>query len=109
MHTGEEGVSAGGAALLGVVRHEDAAFVSDAVDVRRFPDHQAAVVDARLHDADVIAHDEQDVWFLVLRLAGSGRAEKRRRGYKQRQAVMGYVSFHILVFMLLFYLWGVER
>src|SRR4029077_9986559 len=38
MHAGEEGVSAGGAALLGVVRHEDAAFVSDAVDVRRFPD-----------------------------------------------------------------------
>ena len=33
----------------------------DAVDVGRFPDHQAAVVDARLHPADVVAHDEEDV------------------------------------------------
>ena len=33
------------------------------------PDHQAAVITARLHPADVVAHDEQDVRFLVLRLA----------------------------------------
>ena len=58
------------------------------VDVRCFPDHQAAVIAARLHPADVIAHDEQDVGFLVLRLGRSDRAEKRSRGYKQRQAVI---------------------
>ncbi len=48
----------GGAALLGVVRHEDRAFVANAIDVGRFPDHQAAVINARLHEADVVAHDE---------------------------------------------------
>ena len=58
----------GGAARLGVVVHEHAAFVGDAVNVRRFPDHQAAVITTRLHPADVITHDEQDVGFLVLRL-----------------------------------------
>ena len=39
----------------------------DAVDVGRFADHQAAMVDARLHPADVIAHDEHDVGLLLLR------------------------------------------
>ena len=48
--------------------HEDATFVSDAVNVRSFPDHQATMIDARLHPADIIAHDEQDVGFLVRRL-----------------------------------------
>ena len=60
------------------------AFVPDAVDVGRFPDHQAAVVDARLHHADVISHDEHDVGFLVLRLNRSGCAEERAGGCQQR-------------------------
>ena len=64
MHAGEEGVATGSAALLGVICHEDRAFVSDAVDVRRLPDHQAAMVNARLHDADVVTHDEEDVGLL---------------------------------------------
>ena len=67
MHAGEEGVAPGRAALLGVVGHEHRAFVADAVDVGRFADHQAAVVDARLHPADVVAHDEQDVGLVGLR------------------------------------------
>ena len=66
MHAGEEGVAPGGAALLGVIVHEDRTFVADAIDVGRFPDHQAAVIDARLHDADVVAHDEEDVGLLLL-------------------------------------------
>ena len=33
----------------------------DAVDVGRFSDHQTAVVDARLHRADIIAHDKGDI------------------------------------------------
>ena len=37
--------------------------MADAVDVGRFTDRQAAVIDARLHPADVIAHDEEDVGF----------------------------------------------
>ena len=68
MHSGEEGGAPSGAAGLGIVVHEHAAFLRDPVNVRRFPDHQAAVIATRLHPADVIAHDEQDVGFLVLRL-----------------------------------------
>ena len=49
MHAGEEGVAPGGAALLGVVVHEDRALIADAIDVGGFPDHQAAMIDARLH------------------------------------------------------------
>ena len=58
----------GGAALLGVIVPEHRTFVADAIDVGRLPDHQAAVIDARLHDADVVAHDEQDVGLLLLLL-----------------------------------------
>ena len=84
---------------LGVVVHEHAAFACDPVNVRCFPDHQAAMIAARLHPADIIAHDEQDIGFLVLRLGWSDRAEKRSRGYKQRQAVMNlcFVSFWFTV------------
>ena len=88
MHAGEEGVAPGGAALLGVISHEDRAFVADAVDVGRFPDHQAAMVDARLHPADVVAHDEQDVGLLRRRLRGRRRyqlqlAQAQARGDKR--------------------------
>src|SRR5262249_31487182 len=77
MHAGEERIAAGGAALLGIIVHEDRAFVADAVDVRRLTDHQAAVVDAWLHPADVVAHDEQDVGLLLL-------LRRRRRGCGDR-------------------------
>ena len=88
MHAGEKGIAPGGSALLSVVVHESRAFAGNPVDVWRFPDHQALMIATRLHPADVIAHDEQDIGFLVLRLGRSDRAEKRSRGYKQRQAVM---------------------
>ena len=94
MHAGEEGVAPGRAALLGVIGHEDRAFIADAVDIGRFADHQAAMVDARLHPADVVAHDEHDVGLLRrrcrdgrgsgLRLCG-GR-ERRRHDTEQRGA-----------------------
>ena len=77
-----------------------AALVADPVDVGCFPDHQAAMIDARLHPADIITHDEQDIWFLVCRLGRSDRAKKRSRGYKQRQAVITYVSFHFGLLLL---------
>ena len=83
MHAGEEGVAPGRAALLGVVGHEDRAFVADAIDVGRLADHQAAVVDARLHPADVVAHDEEDVRF-ALRLRGR-RLRRTRRGNEHRE------------------------
>ena len=66
MHAGEEGIAPGRAALLGVVVGEHRAFMTDLVDVGRLSDHQAAVIDARLHPADVVTHDEEDVRFLLL-------------------------------------------
>ena len=66
MHAGEEGVTTRRAALLGVVRGKHRAFVADLVDIGRLSDHQAAVIDAWLHPADIVAHDEEDVWFLLL-------------------------------------------
>src|SRR5262252_7237590 len=71
MHASEECVAPGRAALLSVVRHEDGTFSADAVDVRRFANREAAMIDARLHPADVVAHDEQDVG-LLLRGGGAG-------------------------------------
>ena len=38
------------------------------------------MIDARLHPADVIAHDEEDVWFLPLLLCGGGNAGYRGGG-----------------------------
>jgi hypothetical protein len=58
------------------------------------------MIAARLHPADVIAHDEQDIRFLVLRLGRNDRTEKRSRDYKQRQAVMDYVSFHWFIVVI---------
>jgi hypothetical protein len=60
------------------------------------------MIATRLHYADIIAHDEQDIGFFVLRLGRGDRTEKRSRGYKQRQAVMDYVSFHIGLLWFLF-------
>jgi hypothetical protein len=64
-------VPPGRATLLGVVGHELRAFMPDAVDVGSFTDSQALVINARLHPADVVAHDEKDVGF---RLLGSRRS-----------------------------------
>ena len=74
MHAGEERGAPRRAALLGVVVHHDAALSREPVDVRGFSDHQAAVIAARLHPADVVAHDEQDVRFLVRRVGGIDHA-----------------------------------
>src|SRR4030095_4848666 len=83
IHSREAGISPGGATLLSVIGHEFRAFFRNPVDVWRFPDHQALMIATRLHYADVIAHDEQDIGFLVLRLGWRDRAEKRSRSYEQ--------------------------
>jgi hypothetical protein len=44
--------------------------MTDSVNIGRFPDHEAAMVNAGLHPADVIAHDKHYVGFCVLRLGG---------------------------------------
>jgi hypothetical protein len=84
VHAGEEGVAARGAALHGDIVHEDRAFVANAIDVGGFAYHQATVVDARLHPADVIAHDEEDIGLLWL-LRGRGDARHRYGGDPRKQ------------------------
>jgi hypothetical protein len=83
VHAGEEGVAPRSAALLGVIVHEPGAFLADAVYVGRFADHQSLMVDARLHPADVVAHDEEDIGLLWL-LRGCRQA-RRDHGDEQCQ------------------------
>ena len=63
---GNEGGTARGAALLGVVVGEGHAFVGDTVDVGRAVAHLAAAVVADVPPADVVAPEDQDVRFLWL-------------------------------------------
>ena len=82
----------GRAALLGVIVREDRAFIADAIDVGRLADHQAAVVDARLHDADVVAHDEEDVGLLrrlLCRRRRAGWSGQRDRHQRRRAEQRG--------------------
>ena len=67
LHAGDEGSTPSRAALLGIVGHELCAFMADAIDVGRFSDRQALVINARLHPADVVSHDEKDVGLLLRR------------------------------------------
>ena len=53
--------------------------MADAVDVGRFPDHQAFMVNARLHPADIIAHDEEDVGFLACASAAGAASGSARK------------------------------
>ena len=63
VHAREKGIASGGATLHGDIVHHDRAFLADAIDIRRFADHQTAMIDARLHPADVVTHDKEDVGF----------------------------------------------
>ncbi len=97
IHAGEEGIAPGGAALHGDIVHEDRALVPDAVDVRGLTDHQATVVDARLHPADVVSHDEQNVGFLVL-LQMLGRPSMPDATKISAKAI-GIVPFLLIIFL----------
>src|SRR4029077_14857288 len=98
MHTGEECITTRRAALLGVVLGELRAFLTDLVDVRRFADHQALMVDARLHPPNVVAHDEEDVGLLLLLSLGGPQAPPQcdygtcRGHYAQKQSAFHELS-----------------
>ena len=62
----DEGGTPGGAGLLSVVVRENGAFIGDAVDVGGAVTHHAAVVSADVPVADIIGHDDEDVWLLRL-------------------------------------------
>ena len=66
------------AARLGVVVGEQHAFGGELVEVRRPAGHHAAVVGADVPDADVVAHDDDDVRLLGL---GAGGANDTQRSH----------------------------
>ena len=88
------------ATRLGVIVGEQHSLLGQLVEVRRPPGHHAAMVGANVPHPDVIAHDEEDVGLLVLRLGWSDRAEKHGGGHKQQQAVV--IMFRFILGSLLF-------
>src|ERR1700756_4465559 len=56
--------AAGCATVLRIVVSEDQAFFCDPVDVRRLEAHHAHAVRTDIRQADVVAKDDEDVWFL---------------------------------------------
>ena len=80
------------AACLGVVVGEHHALGGDLVEVRRAARHHAAVVGADVPDADVVAHDDDDVGPLRLRLRVR-RIEQRDRHQRGRSDQSGARSF----------------
>src|SRR3954453_109525 len=78
-HTREERVAPRSATRLRNVVHENSAVVSNAVDVRCFAYHQAPMVDAGLHPADVVTHNEKYIWFTGLALRICRRVKRQQR------------------------------
>src|SRR5262249_46469795 len=60
---GQEGRPTGRAALLAVRVGEAHALAGDAIDVGRAVAHQAVAVTAQVGNADVVAPDDENVWF----------------------------------------------
>src|SRR5579872_7020308 len=85
MHAGKERITPGSAALLGVVVSEDCAFVSDTINIGRIANHEAAMVDTRLKNADVIAHDEQDVGLARWPLRARGHSDQGHGSERRQQ------------------------
>jgi len=79
-YAGEEGGAPGRAALLGIIGHKPRAFIREAIDVRGFTDHKPLVISADVHDADVIAHNEQDVGFV----GGNCRIDRQGQCHSKR-------------------------
>ncbi len=64
---GNEGSATGGAALLPVEVREQRPLPGDAVDVGRAVAHHPEVVCTDVKPADVIGHDEENIWLLAAR------------------------------------------
>src|SRR5262249_203839 len=62
---GDKARAAGGAALLGIVVGEGHPFLRHPVDVRGLVAHHAATEVADVPYADVVAPEDQDIWFLL--------------------------------------------
>src|SRR5947207_12138430 len=75
------------------------AFLGDAIDVwGRMAEVCASARDiTEVIPADVVGHEDDDVWFLVRCLTRHDGAEERRSNGQQPPAVMDYFLFHYLV------------
>ena len=69
------------ATRLGIIVGEQHAFLGDLVEVGRPPGHHAAMVRADVPHADIVADDDEDVWFL--RLLRRRRRAERCSGQKR--------------------------
>src|SRR5439155_16915767 len=77
-------------ARLAVPAREHRALLGETINVRgRMTEgHAASRITAEIIPAGVVLHQHDDVGFLLRRAGRSDYAEKRGRGYKQRQAIM---------------------
>src|ERR1700684_3514916 len=73
MLAGEEGRATGGARLFPVIMQELDALAADAVDIRGLVAHQTVRIGADIGDADVVAPDDEDIWFAPGRRGGRSR------------------------------------
>src|SRR5262249_7715580 len=80
IHPRKERTTTGGAALPGEIVPVNCAFVAGPIDAGGFANHQATMINARLHPADVVTHDEQDVGLARLRADERRKRGKHRRG-----------------------------
>src|SRR6476660_4745761 len=92
--TGDEAGTSGGTALLTIPVREQRAFLCDAVNIRRLVTHHALVVSADVPIADIVAPDDEDVGFLLLRRSGRSN-EHQRTGERGRDR--NALCFHSLV------------
>ena len=85
---GDERRAPGGAALLPVPVGEPRAFLGNPVDIRRLVPHDALVIGTRVEPANVVAHDDEDVGFLLLRLrlGETNRGEREHQGDGTQEA-----------------------
>jgi len=54
------------ATRLTLMVSKQSAFIGDAIDVWRFPSHNAAMVGANIEPAHVVSHNQEYVWFLLV-------------------------------------------
>src|SRR5207245_11418578 len=86
------------AARLRVVIGKQHSFLGDLVEVRGSPGHHAAVVGADIPDADVIAHDEDDVRFAGVRRLRC-RCDERNEQSDGPLSKYVWFWFHFFVFL----------
>src|SRR5262249_17817969 len=64
---------------------------------RCFTDHQALMVDARLHPTDIVTHDEEDVWLLRRRLGLCGLRSNQLRADSEQHSQTNKLRLCLIV------------